>query len=171
MTACRRWKDRLLDYALEALPASPARELEAHLRGCPDCACAWEDLRARRRQMDAALAQLVRGTEPSPAFRARVLAAAEASPAAPALRPVWGPALAALAVLVLVAAFLPSLAERAAAPRQSVSLSDWRSPTQSLLRPPGGDWLSAAPRLGQFYFPLAPAPPDSANGKGGNDES
>lgn len=158
MTACRQWLDPLLDSALEALSTTAARSLEDHLRQCPACAAAAADLLRRRQQMDAALTQLVSAAEPSSAFGARVRAAAEASIPATLWPPAWVGALAGVALLVAAAVLLPTVGERWEAPARSqlpaLSLSDWRAPTDNLL--PAGSFglLGAAPRLGEFYFPL-----------------
>lgn len=170
--ACRAWNDRLLDYALCALSASVVSQVETHLKTCPNCTAALADLRARRAQLDTALAQLVAGAEPSPALRARVLAAVEVRPPTTPWGSAWVGVLAAGATVLVLGFTLPPLAERwiPAAP-QAVSISDWRSPTESLLRSPAANLLEAPPRLGEFYFPLVPAPPRTGARKGGNDES
>ena len=85
-------------------------------------------------------------------------------------------ALAAVAVVLLAAVFLPPLAERWAALTErrqtSVSLSEWRSPTESLLRAPAHELMQSAPRLGEFYFPLDSLFPETGSENGGtNNES
>lgn len=166
MTACRKWNDFLLDHAL-GVP--PARELMAHLESCAACAARLAALARSREQLDAALAGLVAGTEPSPAFRARVLAAIEAEPAVSG-QPAWVGALAAVAVVLLAAAWLPS---RMAPehPRAAVSISEWRSPTESLLRTPGEEFWRSTPRLGESYFPMEISPSETNQKNGGNHES
>jgi len=165
MTACKKQEDRLLDYALGALPAAAAGEMETHLAACAGCAAALVEWRGRRERLDAALGTLVRGAEPPPAFRARVVAAAETAAAKRWTQPAWAGALAAVAVVALAGALL----ERpAVAPRPPVSLSEWRSPTDWLLRTPGDALLRTTPRLGEFYFPLPPA--EAESNKGGNNE-
>lgn len=175
--ACPQEKDRLLDVALGVAPSPQFAE---HLQSCAACAAALADWRARRQQLDTALAQLVAGAEPSPALRARVLvltkeglAAVEAGPAPGQWRTSWVGVLAATAVVLLVGFSLPPLAERqgASLPSNSLSISTWRSPTESLLRSPADELLSSPPRLGELYFPLEPAPPRTGARKGGNDES
>lgn len=169
MTACREWKDRLLETALgapvhgEPVQGEPAdARLAAHLRACAGCAAALEELAARRAQMDAAVRQLVGGAEPSPAFRARVLAAAETLPVTGAGQPAWLGALAAVAVMVLAGVLLQPPAP---APRPAPSLSEWRSPTDWLLRTPGDELLRSTPRVGDFYFPLESEKDSSQGGK------
>jgi putative transcriptional regulator len=64
----------LPDRALDALEPSARERVEAHLAACPSCAAearAWDET-------VVALAETLPPLEPSPAIRARVLAAAEA---------------------------------------------------------------------------------------------
>jgi anti-sigma factor RsiW len=170
MIACPDRRDQLLDSALGVLGASAVSELAMHLAACSACAAALADLRARREQLDAGLAALVGGVEPSPDFRARVLAAVEREPSQPWAAPAWAGALAALLFVVLAAGAL----YRSSAPSQTFgtrapSLTDWRSPTESLLRAPASSLLNSAPRLGETYFPL-PCTRSESN-SGGNHES
>lgn len=169
MNACPKWKDPLLDYSLGA---APAHGLEEHVAACPACSTALAELRARATQLDTALHQLVRAAEPSPALRARLWAAIEGE-AAPAARPAWAGILAATIVFVLALVFLPGLADRWArpGPRPRTSLTEWRSPTESLLRSPGETLLRTTPRLGEAYFPLETIPSEPNGSKGGNNES
>lgn len=162
MNACREWKDRLLDAALGA-PAEA--KLEAHLGACLPCAAALAGWRAQREQMDAALGVLVRGAEPSPDLRTRVLAAAETVPAAGPAQPAWVGALAAVAVVLLAGLLLD---QPPGPPRPVTSLSEWQSPTDWLLETPGSEWLRSTPRVGDFYFSLEPA--ETGSSKGGNNE-
>ncbi|HKZ53458.1 MAG TPA: zf-HC2 domain-containing protein [Candidatus Acidoferrales bacterium] len=176
MNACHRWNDLLLDYAWGACEPAAAARVEDHLAACAPCTATLADLRTREQQIDAALGQLVRGAEPSSHFRAHVLAAAQASAAPAAGQPAWKGALAAVAVVLLAAVFLPPLAERWAALTErrqtSVSLSEWRSPTESLLRAPAHELMQSAPRLGEFYFPLDSLFPETGSENGGtNNES
>ncbi|MFQ5778849.1 MAG: anti-sigma factor family protein [Terriglobia bacterium] len=175
MTACRDWNDRLLDYTLGVLDALVVRDLEAHLSACPACAAALVDLRACRAQMDAAIHQLIQGAEPAADFRARVLAAVESPAVSVAGRPAWVGATAAVAVVLLAAVLLSWLGEQPAGPVQEsaiavASLSEWRSPTESLLRTPGDEVLRSVPRLGEFYFPLEFPLATAGEENGGNDD-
>ena len=170
MSACREWNDRLLDYVLEALPASAAVEVEGHLKGCSACAAALPELRARAGRLDAALSGWVAGAAPSAGFRARVVAATENQESPSLALPAWAGALAAVAMVVLVGVWLPRFLEPEAGPA-ATSLSTWRSPTESLMRSPAQNYFRAAPRLGEFYFPLEPAPKGAGSENGGNDES
>jgi len=156
MNACQKWKDRLLDAAVGA-PISG--EMECHLLKCPDCSAAWAELRSRCEQMDDGLRQLVRETKPSPAFLSRLLASLEAH----RIRTDWSAAwAAALAIgMVGVAWFIPRWADR---PQQVAvrtldsSLSQWRSPTASLLRSPGEEFWQSNLSLGEFYFQIQATP-------------
>ena len=138
MIACRSWQHRLPDYELEALSSSAARAVEDHLHQCAACAVAAADLRRRRQQMDAALEQLFSDAEPSPAFGARVLAAAEASRPATGWQPAWAGVLAGAALAVVALVLLQPLQRRWEARSTPViaspSLSEWRAPTDGLLR-------------------------------------
>ncbi|MGH9788844.1 MAG: anti-sigma factor family protein [Candidatus Acidiferrales bacterium] len=173
MSACRDWNDRLLDYVLGAHPASAAAELEAHLKVCPACAAALPELRARAAQLDSALSSWVAGAAPSSGFRAHVLATTDSSPAPSLALPAWAGAFAAVAIVLLVGVVLPRLNNFGAGsePLTAPSLSNWRSPTESLMRPPAQDYFRAAPRLGEFYFPLEPSPKETGSENGGSNES
>lgn len=72
---CAKWKEQLLDAALEQ---TENVELERHLQTCSDCARELATLRMRQEKLDDLLPLLLRGVEPPPEFRARLLAAAEA---------------------------------------------------------------------------------------------
>ena len=76
---------------------------------------------------------------------------------------------AAMVVLMLTAALLTRPGQPA--PRTPANISEWRSPTESLLRSPGSDFLSSTPRLGGFYFPLERNRQKVSKLKGGNNES
>lgn len=176
MTPCPAWRDPLLDFVLGGLGPVAVRELEDHLRVCPPCADALVELRARAQELDAALTQFVRRAEPSPDFRARVLAALDARPS-PALHGLAAQAaLAAAALFLLAGALLPSLGPRLAGrpqpePHPVLALSTWRSPTESLLRSPASSLLNSTPRFGEFYFPLESLARKGNNHKGENDET
>jgi anti-sigma factor RsiW len=173
MNECRQWGDRLLDYTLDALPPSRADEVEGHLQSCASCAAAADALQRKQQQMEAGLAQLVRAAEASPAFRARVVAAARERSQPVVWQPAWKGVLAAVALVALAAIFLPGLAERWEVSTDAgdlAALSRWRSPTESLLRSPADVLLQETPRLGEFYFPLDPTAAGASEDKGGNND-
>ena len=152
--ACAKWKDHLLEAALTG--ARP-KDLELHLWDCMSCAAELRELEAVRARQDSLLPLLVRGSQPSPGFRARVLAAAEAEgerKRAPRWR-VWalvGAALvAAVVVMVQRGEVRNDEAEELAAAQK---LAQWRAPSDSLLRTPGQEILKTTPTLGDSYLPV-----------------
>jgi len=173
MTPGCDWNDRLPDFVLGALPTSAAARVEAHLQKCSECAAALADLRARSERLDSALSSWVAGSAPSPGFRAHVLEAAENSPAPSLALPAWAGAFAAVAIVLLAGVLMPRVSNPGAGlePSAAPSLSTWRSPTESLMRHPAQEFFRAAPRLGEFYFPLEPAPKGAGSENGGNNES
>lgn len=149
---CEKWKDELLEAALSG--ARP-RNLELHLRDCKGCAAELRELQAIRERQDSSLPLLARGSEPSPGFRTRVLAAAEAEgerKRAPRWR-VWalvGATLAAAVVLMVYrGAFRNDEAGELAAAQK---LAEWRAPSDSLLKTPGEEILKGTPKLGESYL-------------------
>jgi hypothetical protein len=155
---CAQRKDQLLEAALAQ---SVAPELQEHLLACANCAEELSALRARRERLDALLPFVAQEADPSPKFRARVLAAAHHAgrPSRTTPWPLWavtGIATAALAALLL--SFLPRWRstpsvpepELAAAPR----LTEWRAPSDVFLETPGRDFLRATPKLGDSYLPI-----------------
>lgn len=175
MSACREWKDRLMDLALGGLRDADGSALKAHLAGCEACTAALAEMRGRAEEIGVAVSQLVRGAELRPGFAARVLAGIEARPLP--LRRFSSrlvlPVAVLLTALVVVAVLRPSLDRwwpGFAAPtlQRATPLSTWRSPTDSLLRSSSGDLLRSAPRLGNFYFRLEPVRSLPGKGNGGN---
>ena len=144
MTVCLKWKDRLLDIALGWAASS---ELQEHLSACAGCSRALVEMRASRERMDGAVEKLVRDAEPSPAFRARLLASIAARPAASKKWPVLVGAAAAAAFAAVL--LVPRVKEVASPPSDIASVSaltQWRSPTESLLRAPAGEILKSTPK-------------------------
>lgn len=152
---CEEWQEALREAALTG---ASTPDLSAHLQGCANCSETLKDLEARKTQLDTLLPMLAREAGPSPGFRARVLAAAEAADEKRRIRPwrIWAltGASAALAVLVIVVALRKqtqtsvSPAELAAAQK----LAEWRAPSDAFLGTPGQDFLSSTPKLGQSYL-------------------
>jgi len=166
MPGCKPWKEQLLDVALGAAPATG---FDRHLASCERCRDALTRLRARGLQIDAAVRQVAQAAGPSPDFRARVLAAVEPAPAT--MKTNWLPGTAptvvgAAAALVLAAIllWLPGVTRHGSGPSRrpvsTVSITQWRSPTENLLRSPARDSLNSLPRLGDFYFALNNAGPN-----------
>ncbi|HKW63631.1 MAG TPA: hypothetical protein VJN89_13865 [Candidatus Acidoferrum sp.] len=154
-SACKEWKDQLLEAALtEALPA----ELELHLRNCKACAEDLQNLQATRARQDSLLPLLACGSQPSPDFRARVLAAAAEVEIAQKRTPRWrvwalAGAVAAAAIVFTVQRGIvrkDNAAELAVAQR----LAEWRAPSDSLLKTPGQEILKTTPKLGESYLPV-----------------
>jgi hypothetical protein len=157
--ACEKWKEPLREAALTA---TAARELEDHLRECADCATELEDLRVRATRLDTLLPLTMQGAEPSPNFRARVLAAAEAAGKGKQARPwrVW--TLAGASTVVVVVLILAVTLQRRTArmiPGNELAaaqkLAEWRAPSDGLLATPGREMLQTMPRLGQGYLNVA----------------
>jgi hypothetical protein len=153
---CAKWKDRLLEAALTGAAASG---LEEHMLKCASCAGELAALRARRERLDALLPLVAQGAEPSPEFRARVLAAAEAASEAKRRRQwrVWGLAVA-TAMTVAALTIGLTLHRRAAVtvPKADLAaaekLVEWRAPSDVLLKTPGQEILRTTPRLGETYL-------------------
>lgn len=152
--ACAKWKDQLLEAALTG--ARP-KDLELHLRDCRGCASELRELEAIRARQDSLLPLLVRGSQPSPGFRARVLAAAETDgerKRAPRWR-VWALAGATVAVATVILVQRGTVrkdeAEELAAAQKLV---EWRAPSDSLLKTPGQEILKTTPKLGESYLPI-----------------
>jgi len=153
---CAKWKDQLLEAALTGAAAGG---LEEHILECTSCAEELATLRARRARLDTLLPRVAQGAEPSPEFRARVLAAAEAASEAKRVRPwrVWGLAVA-TAVIVAALTIGLTLHRRAAGtvPQNDLAaaekLVEWRAPSDVLLKTPGQEVLLTTPRLGETYL-------------------
>ena len=101
---CETWREKLDAYLDGELPATEARTLSEHLRGCAGCAA---EALSRVQQKRAVRAAGQRFT-PDPAFRARIQASIARSRPSRWSR-LWMPALAAAMVLVVVGAGFLSL--------------------------------------------------------------
>jgi len=151
---CQKWRDQLLEAALTG---ARSKDLELHLLNCKGCAAELRELETIRARQDSLLPLLVRGAQPSPGFRARVLAAAETNKEhkrAPRWR-VWalvGAAATAATVFVLQRAMLRNEEAKELAAAQK--LAEWRAPTDSLLKTPGEEILKTTPKLGESYLPV-----------------
>jgi anti-sigma factor RsiW len=153
MKSCTSWKDRLLDYALDALDARQAADVKRHVETCADCARALAGLRSRRQDMDRGLGDLARGAEPSPGFRARVMERIESSATPWPWRLAWAAVPLALILVALASAVFfrqgggDSLEIRRAEWVAARELVEWRSPTEALLRSPVEELLRSTPQL------------------------
>ena len=86
-TCNERWNGRLIEWVLSAgddthISESERREIQSHLETCGACRSAVRALKEQREKLDGSVAELVR-FEPSPEFRARLLAAVASSSPAP----------------------------------------------------------------------------------------
>lgn len=152
--ACEKWKDQLREAALMG---ASTPELAEHLQTCAPCSAELRDLEARRARLDALLPRVAQGAQPSADFRARVLAAAEATGKRKRVPrwQAWTLAGAAAAIVLVIGAvwhrgttgkIQPD--ELAAAQR----LAEWRAPSDSLLVTPGQEILRTTPKLGESYL-------------------
>jgi anti-sigma factor RsiW len=164
---CSQRKEQLLDAALSG---SVGSDLAEHLHSCPACSKQFAALRAKREQLDALLPLVAQGADPSPGFRARVLAAAETAAVPSAARP-WrlarfSAAMAAIAAM-LVVSFVAYRRTTQLVPANDLTaatkLAAWQAPTDVLLKTPGRDILSQTPHLGESYFHV-PKQMDKENG-------
>jgi anti-sigma factor RsiW len=153
---CTKWKDQLLEAALTG---SAAGGLEEHILQCANCAEELSALRARRQRLDALLPLVAQGAEPPADFRARVLAAAEASnePQHGRWWRVWAlsGATAVTAAALVISLTLHQRAVRTAARAELVAaekLAEWRAPSDVLLETPGREILRTTPRIGESYL-------------------
>ena len=163
MTACEKWKDQLVEVAL-GIPA-PAG-LEEHLSSCSACGEALAGLRVRSGQMDSGLRALVDAQGPSSAFRARLMDSIETRRASWFGWGVWTGAFAAGAALVVLGIFFTMAVNRRSGPAGPAAvlstvpaISDWRSPTEALLRTSADELLKLTPRFGESYFPMESSHP------------
>jgi hypothetical protein len=159
---CTKWKDQLLETALAGKPQGG---LEEHLLHCADCTAELAALRARREQMDALLPFVAQGAEPSPEFRAQVLAAAQDASGTKRAPLLSGWALAGTIAVFVALTIALSLRQRSGLvlPQTEISaaekLAQWRAPSDVLLESPGREILRTMPRLGESYLHV-PVRPD-----------
>jgi len=160
---CAKLKHELLEAVLTG---TVAVELQGHLLACAHCAKELSALQLRRERLDTLLPLVAQEAEPSPDFRARVVAAAESTgPAGRApLSRIWG--LAGLAAMTLAALLLALILRgRVSAPAPDPDLATaqklaaWRAPSDIFLQTPGREILRSTPKLGDSYLPIrAPSP-------------
>ncbi|MGH9678027.1 MAG: hypothetical protein ACRD36_13065 [Candidatus Acidiferrum sp.] len=153
--ACEKWQEPLSEAALTGA-SSP--ELAEHLQSCADCAAQLKKLEARKAQLDSLLPMLAQSSQPSPDFRANVLAAARAADKKKHTHPwrLWALAGASAAIAVLVVGIAR---QRSTTPLVSTNelavaqkLAEWRAPSDTFLSTPGQEFLLTTPKLGQSYL-------------------
>jgi hypothetical protein len=149
MTGCTEWKEAIAECALGKMPEP---DLAAHLAICLLCQDELRESRAMAARIDAALHRRA-AVEPPLYGPDRVMARLHAQAN---IRGWWrwaavGTALAAVSIAIVMWVRRP-------APEADVtSLSKWRSPTQSLLRPPVAAAWTTRPSLGEGFFKIKPA--------------
>ena len=133
MNRCVELHEQLEDLALEGTAPS---ELTAHLNECAACVAELERLRALAERLDGAVAAIVR-VEPPAQLAARL--APRSTGVARRRIAAWASLAACVVVLVIGLRVL----DRPAASRSELTrlteltaLTEWRSPTASLLEPP-----------------------------------
>jgi hypothetical protein len=116
-------------------------------------------LRERSRQLDSGLRSLVCTEGPSPAFRHRLTSAIEARRASrfgwrvPIGAIAAGLAVAVLGIILGRGVNRRSGREDSPVPPSAAQISEWRSPTDALLRT-SDEFLNLSPRFGVTYFPI-----------------
>jgi len=155
---CAKWHDPLLEAALTGTVAD---DLQQHLSACAACTEQFLALQSRRQRLEALLPLVAQGAEPSPDFRARVLAAAEAAAQPRGARPspwlAWGfAAVAVLAVAALITTYALRSGSSQPMPQAELAnaqkLAQWRAPSDIFLDTPGSDLLRSTPKLGESYL-------------------
>jgi hypothetical protein len=152
---CTKWKDALLEAALTGIGEE---SLEEHVLDCANCAEQLAALRVRREQLDRLLPLVAQGAQPSPGFRARLLATAwSGSEAKPGRWRVWGlcGAMAMTVATLIVGLKLHRRVIRTVPENELAAaekLAEWRAPSDVLLETPGLTILRTMPRLGDSYL-------------------
>jgi hypothetical protein len=149
MNPCVEWREAIIECALGEPPGAA---LEEHLAACQVCSMALSAWRKRAAQLDASLQDLT-AVEPRPHVPARILVGIEDRSSRPFY---WRlvPA-AALAVFACAVVSLYRPAElRRPGPATETALSEWRSPTQSLLRSSADPLLKGVPRFGESFLEM-----------------
>ncbi len=154
---CEKWKDQLLEAALQG---EAAKDLQEHLQSCGECAAELKNLEARRAQVDALLPLMAQGAQPSAGFRARVLAATEADGRRRGLSR-WhgwalGGAMATAAAILALGVMWQRRSERGLQAAKELAaaqkLTEWRAPSDTFLATPGQELLRTTPKLGEAYL-------------------
>jgi hypothetical protein len=151
MKGCASWNEAIADCALGK---TPEPDLAAHLAICPHCERALRDSEKAVARIDGALRR-ARAVEPPLYGPERVMARirGQADTGGWWRLAGWRWAMGGCAVAALLIATV--LWVRRPKPEPDVTaLSAWRSPTQSLLRPPVAAAWTTTPRLGEGYFKI-----------------
>jgi len=153
----------LRDEQLTSAVLDEGDEAREHLETCAEC----RDEAERAQAALAGFGESVRAEAGRPdgfwAWQRDAILARVAQGTVRTRRLAWAGAM----VLVILGAVLLTR-PRQPAPRSPATISEWRSPTDWLLRTPGDALLRSTPRVGDFYFPLEPA--ETGSSKGGNNE-
>lgn len=149
MTGCAEWRDAVADCAL-GVAAEPA--LAAHLAVCPGCADALRESQRTAVRMNEALHRRA-AVEPPFHGPDRVMARVSGRNRAGTSR-WWKWAAVGTMAAILIAIVVWT---RRPPPQTDVAaLVTWRSPTDSLLRPPVATAWNTMPRLGEEFFEVKP---------------
>ena len=142
-----------------ALSGEMQTELADHVRTCPNCAAARTALEARAGRLAELLPMVAQGAEPSPEFRAKVIAAAGTTTVKTARRSwrmlVLAGAVAAALVVLVVGNFAKRSASRGLSPEELATaqkLVEWQAPSDALLATPGQEMLRTVPKFGQSFL-------------------
>lgn len=160
----RHLSDEQLTAALTG--DAEAEATQAHVEACAECG----GEAARVREALAGFAESARAEVQRPegfwAWQRDAILAQLGQGTARTRRLAWAGA---MVVLILAAVLLTRSGQPS--PRSPATISEWRSPTESLLRSPSDGLLRSTPRLGNFYYELQSAPQGARKRKEGNNES
>jgi hypothetical protein len=166
MKACEQWREELTEHALGE-PASAG--LAEHLTKCEVCSAVLREWEARMGEVDAAVRRTVVEESPAGAVE-RVMAEVRAQGHGGwSWRWKWQ-AVVVCGLIVAVGAFAYTWKERKKrAEAQRVlsaawAISEWKSPTESLLEPAtsANRLLRAAPQFGRYFYQLKTTVPEKA---------
>jgi anti-sigma factor RsiW len=149
MKGCPQWEEAIAECALGD-PPQPG--FATHLATCPPCENALRESRATAARIDEALHHSA-AVEPPLYGPERVMAHIHAQSDT---RGWWR--WAAVVAAGLIAAWLIQIGIWVRSPAPEVAaLSNWRSPTEALMRPPVLAAWTLTPRLGEGFFKLKPS--------------
>lgn len=154
------------DEQLTSAVLGEGHEAREHLETCAECRDEAERAQAALVGFGESLRAEAERPEGFWAWQRNAILARVAQGTVRTRRLAWAGAM----VLVILGAVWLTRPEQPA-PRSPATISDWRSPTESLLRSPSDDLLRSTPRLGNFYYELQSAPQGARKRKEGNNES